>query len=281
MKIGSKDLDLNNTHIMGILNVTPDSFSDGGSYINVDAALKHALEMINEGAAIIDIGGESTRPGSTPVSADEEMNRVIPVIKALRNVSDIPVSIDTYRAETAEEALKSGADLINDIWGLRYDRGEMAKVIADYRVPCVLMHNRQEPVYWALLKDMRADLKESLAIAEAAGIDRDKIILDPGIGFGKTYEHNLIILNNLEFFNELGYPMLLGCSRKSVIGNALSLPVEERLEGTIVTSVLAAQAHYPFIRVHDVRENKRAVDMYYSIARYAQKLKRVMKNDCG
>ncbi|MBQ7480529.1 MAG: dihydropteroate synthase, partial [Lachnospiraceae bacterium] len=135
MKIGSKDLDLNNTHIMGILNVTPDSFSDGGSYINVDAALKHALEMINEGAAIIDIGGESTRPGSTPVSADEEMNRVIPVIKALRNVSDIPVSIDTYRAETAEEALKSGADLINDIWGLRYDRGEMAKVIADYRVP--------------------------------------------------------------------------------------------------------------------------------------------------
>ena len=275
MKIGSKDLDLNNTHIMGILNVTPDSFSDGGSYINVDAALKHALEMINEGAAIIDIGGESTRPGSTPVSADEEMNRVIPVIKALRNVSDIPVSIDTYRAETAEEALKSGADLINDIWGLRYDRGEMAKVIADYRVPCVLMHNRQEP------KDMRSDLKESLAIAEAAGIDRDKIILDPGIGFGKTYEHNLIILNNLEFFNELGYPMLLGCSRKSVIGNALSLPVEERLEGTIVTSVLAAQAHYPFIRVHDVRENKRAVDMYYSIAGYAQKLKRVMKNDCG
>ena len=136
-------------------------------------------------------------------------------------------------------------------------------------------------MYWALLKDMRSDLKESLAIAEAAGIDRDKIILDPGIGFGKTYEHNLIILNNLEFFNELGYPMLLGCSRKSVIGNALSLPVEERLEGTIVTSVLAAQAHYPFIRVHDVRENKRAVDMYYSIAGYAQKLKRVMKNDCG
>lgn len=268
MKIGKREFDLKkNTYIMGILNVTPDSFSDGGEYKDVDSALRHALKMSDEGADIIDIGGESTRPGSAPVSAEEEMERIIPVIEAIRKESDIPISIDTYKAETAKEAVKHGANLINDIWGLRYDDGEMAKVIAGYRVPCVLMHNRQDTVYWALLKDMRADLKESLAIAEASGINAGKIILDPGIGFGKTYEHNLTVLNNLEYFNELGYPLLLGCSRKSVIGNALELPVNERLEGTLVTTILAAQAHYAFVRVHDVKENKRALDMYRSIVK--------------
>lgn len=265
MKIGSREFDLKKTYIMGILNVTPDSFSDGGSYDSTDRALSHALKMIEEGASIIDIGGESTRPGSRPVSAQEELERIIPVLKAIRNETDIPVSVDTYKAETAEEALRNGADLINDIWGLRYDTGEMAKVIADHGVPCVLMHNRKEPRYSDLLEDMKADLQESLDIAHKAGIADDMIILDPGIGFGKTYEHNLIALDNLECFNSLGYPMLLGCSRKSVIGNALDLPSDERLEGTIVTTVLAAQAHYPFVRVHDVKENKRAVDMYMSI----------------
>lgn len=268
MKIGSREFELNNhTYIMGILNVTPDSFSDGGSYNDLDAALEHALKMIDEGADIIDIGGESTRPGSEPISSDEELNRIMPVLKAIRKVSDIPVSIDTYKAETAEEALRNGADLVNDIWGLRYDKGEMARVISEYRVPCVLMHNRQEPVYWAMLKDMRSDLKESITIALSAGIDRDRIILDPGVGFGKTYEDNITVLNNLEYFNELGYPLMLGCSRKSVIGNALELPVEERLEGTLVTTVLAIQAGYSFVRVHDVKENKRVIDMYDCIVK--------------
>lgn len=268
MKIGSREFDLrNNTYIMGILNVTPDSFSDGGSYNKVDDALARSLKMIDEGADIIDIGGESTRPGHERVSADEEMSRVIPVLKALREETDVPISIDTYKAQTVKEALENGADLINDVWGLRYDDGEMAKVVASYEVPCVLMHNRNESVYWALLKDMRSDLKESVTIAQSAGIASEKIILDPGIGFGKTYEHNLTVLNNLEFFNEMGFPMLLGCSRKSVIGNALKLPVDERLEGTLVTTIIAAMAHYSFVRVHDVKENKRALDMYRCIVR--------------
>ncbi|MCR5357746.1 MAG: dihydropteroate synthase [Lachnospiraceae bacterium] len=266
MKIGSREFDLkNNTYVMGILNITPDSFSDGGSYTDTDAALRHALVMADEGADIIDIGGESTRPGHVPVSADEEMSRIIPVLEAVKRETDIPVSIDTYKAETAKEAIGKGAGLINDIWGLRFDHGEMAGVIADSGVPCVLMHNRHEAVYYDLLEDMLTDLNETLSIAKAAGIKEDKIILDPGIGFGKTYDDNITVLNNLGYFCKAGYPLLLGASRKSVIGNALGLPADERLEGTIVTTVLASLAGYSFVRVHDVAQNRRALDMLRAI----------------
>jgi dihydropteroate synthase len=280
MIIGSRDFDLdNNTYIMGILNVTPDSFSDGGAHNNVDNALRRTGAMIAEGADIIDIGGESTRPGSDYVSADQEMDRIIPVLDAIRKEYDIPVSIDTYKAETAEESLKHGADIINDIWGLKYDRGGMAATIAKYDVPCVLMHNRKAPdtpketdinnrrkavntYYEDIIPNMLDDLKETLDLALKAGIKRDKIILDPGVGFGKTYEDNLAVLNNLDKFMTLNCPVLLGCSRKSVIGNALNLPVDDRLEGTLVTTMLALNAQYSFVRVHDIRPNRRVIDMY-------------------
>ena len=266
MIIGNKEFNhTNKTYIMGILNVTPDSFSDGGSYNEVDRALKRTGQMIEEGADIIDIGAESTRPGHTVISAEEELERLIPVLTKIKKEYDIPVSIDTYKAGTAREAIRNGADLINDIWGLQYDNGEMAAVIADNNKPCVLMHNRNEAVYDSLLDDMNRDLEKTLQIARTAGIQDDRIILDPGIGFGKTYEHNLSVLNNLSYFNQCGYPMLLGCSRKSVIGNALNLPVDERLEGTLVTTILAAQAGYAFVRVHDIKENKRALEMYFAI----------------
>ena len=262
MVIGGRDFDLDrNTYVMGILNVTPDSFSDGGRYNSVDAALKQTERMISEGADIIDIGGESTRPGSEQVTSGGEISRIIPVLEAIKREFDVPVSIDTYKAVTAEESLRRGADMINDIWGLRYDDGSMAKVIAKYDKPCVLMHNRDEANYSDLIEDMKSDLKATLGIAKKEGIDNKNIILDPGIGFGKTYEDNIEVLNRLVEFNDLGYPILLGCSRKSVIGKALELPVDERLEGTLVTTVLAAQAGYSFVRVHDVKENRRVIDM--------------------
>ncbi len=266
MIIGNREFDLvNNTYIMGILNVTPDSFSDGGSHESVDEALKHTERMIEEGADIIDIGGESTRPGAGPVTETEELSRVLPVLKAIKVRFDIPLSVDTYRAGTAGAALDEGADLINDIWGLRYDKGEMASVVAQSNKPYILMHNARNDETPDFINNIRLSLAESLRIAEAAGIDKDKIILDPGIGFNKTFEENLEILKRLDELNALGYPMLLGCSRKSVIGNALKLPVDERLEGTLVTTILAAQAGYSFVRVHDVMENKRALMMLDAI----------------
>ena len=267
MRIGKREFDLkNNTYIMGILNVTPDSFSDGGESFTVDAALKRTENMISEGADVIDIGGESTRPGSSAVSVQEEIGRIIPVLDAIKKEYDIPVSIDTYKAETAKVALEHGADLINDIWGLRYDKGEMARVIGDNKIPCVLMHNRRNLDYTDLIGDIKADLKETLVIANKAGIEKDKIILDPGVGFAKSPAHNLEILDRLGDFNDLGFPLLLGCSRKSVIGYALDLPVNERLEGTLVTTVLAVQAGWSFVRVHDVRQNKRAIDMMRAVS---------------
>ena len=266
MIIGNREFDLvNNTYIMGILNVTPDSFSDGGSHESVDEALRHTERMIEEGADIIDIGGESTRPGAGPVTETEELSRVLPVLKAIKARFDIPLSVDTYRAVTAGAALDEGADLINDIWGLRYDKGEMASVVALSNKPYILMHNARNDETPDFINNIRLSLAESLRIAEAAGIDKDKIILDPGIGFNKTFEENLEILKRLDELNALGYPMLLGCSRKSVIGNALELPVDERLEGTLVTTILAAQAGYSFVRVHDVMENKRALMMLDAI----------------
>ena len=273
MKIGNRDFDLtNNTYIMGILNVTPDSFSDGGSHYTVDDALRRTEAMIGEGADIIDIGGESTRPGSDYVSADQEMARIIPVLDAIKREFVIPVSIDTYKAETAEESLKHGADLINDIWGLKYDQGQMASTIAKYNVPCVLMHNRKvttptktttiNTYYDNIIPDILTDLKETIDLALKAGISKDKIILDPGVGFAKTYEDNLAVLNNLDKFMTLDYPVLLGCSRKSVIGNALNLPVDDRVEGTLVTTMLALVAGYSIVRVHDIKANRRVIDMY-------------------
>ena len=262
IQIGNKQFSLqNHTYIMGILNVTPDSFSDGGKYVTVDEALLQAQKMISEGCDIIDIGGESTRPGYTEISVAEEIERVVPIIKAIKERFDVPISLDTYKYEVAEAGILAGVDMINDIWGVQYDNGEMAQVIAKYGVACCLMHNRKEAVYNDFLKDVINDLEKSIAIANNAGIASDKIVLDPGVGFAKTYEQNLEILRNLENFKELGYPMLLGASRKSVIGLTLDLPKEEREEGTLVTTVKAVEAGYMFVRVHDCEKNKRAIQM--------------------
>lgn len=249
------------TYIMGILNVTPDSFSDGGRYADIDNALKHTEQMIKDGADMIDIGGESTRPGYTHISPDEEMQRVCPVIERIKQNFDTPVSIDTYHHATALAAVKSGADLINDIWGLQYDNGEMAAVAAEYSVPVCIMHNRKEAVYSDFLNDVLADLSKSISIAINAGISRDKLITDPGIGFAKSFEQNLMLTNNVEILHKLGLPILLGTSKKSMIGLALDLPADQRCEGTLVTTVFAVQKGCLFVRVHDVKENKRAVIM--------------------
>lgn len=265
MKIGNKEFEIgNHTYIMGILNVTPDSFSDGGKFNTMDAALKQAERMILEGADIIDIGGESTRPGYTLLSDEEEIARVVPAIEAVKKQFDIPVSVDTYKGNVAKAAISAGADLINDIWGLKYDN-IMAGVIAESGLPCCLMHNRKEPDYKDFMQDMLSDLYETVQIAEKAGIADDKIILDPGVGFGKTYENNLEVINKLEQMHALGYPVLLGTSRKSVIGLTLDLPVDERVEGTLVTTVMGVMKKCSFVRVHDVKENKRAIAMTEAI----------------
>ncbi|MCM1136766.1 MAG: dihydropteroate synthase [Clostridium sp.] len=265
MKIGKRKFDTkNHTYIMGILNVTPDSFSDGGSFTRLDDALYRVEEMLSEGMDILDIGGESTRPGYVPISEAEEAERVLPVIEAVKRRFDVPVSLDTYKGQMAREGILAGADMINDIWGLKYD-GKMAEALAELQRPCVLMHNRKEAVYRNLMEDVAEDLKESLSIAEKAGIKKDKIILDAGIGFGKTYEQNLQMLSSLKKLSALGYPMLLGASRKSVIGLTLDLPVTERLEGTIVTTVFGVLFGCAFVRVHDIKENARAVKMAEAI----------------
>lgn len=261
MKIGNKEFDLKErTYVMGILNVTPDSFSDGGKFNEVDAALKRVKEMIEEGADIIDVGGESTRPNFEVVKEDEEIKRVVPIIRAIKENFDIPVSIDTYKSKTAEAAIEAGADVINDIWGFKKDK-EMAKVAAKYNVPCILMHNRENKEYNDLMKDVVFDLVESINIALNAGVSRENIILDPGIGFAKTLNENLIVMNNLEKIKDLGYPVLLATSRKSMIGLTLDEPVDQRVEGTIATTVLGITKGCEFVRVHDIRENKRACVM--------------------
>ena len=261
MKIGTKEFDFkNHCYVMGILNVTPDSFSDGGKWNNMDAALKHTEQIIAEGCYILDIGGESTRPGYTLLSDEEEISRVVPVIEAVKSRFDVPISLDTYKSNVAKAGLKAGADLINDIWGCKYDP-EMASVIAEAGVPCCLMHNRKEAVYNDYLNDVLDDLRECVRIAKAAGVADDRIILDPGIGFGKTYENNLELMNHVEILQQLGYPVLLGTSRKSMIGLTLDLPAAERVEGTIVTTVMGVMKGCCIVRVHDVKENKRAVAM--------------------
>lgn len=267
MIIGNKNFIIGKrTYIMGILNVTPDSFSDGGKFNNVEAALKHTKDMIDEGADIIDIGGESTRPSHTPVSLEDEIKRVIPVIEALSKEFDIPISIDTYKSKTAELAIKAGANLINDVWGFKKDP-YIAEVAAKYGVPCCLMHNRANTNYSNFINDIINDLKESIDIAMNAGVKAENIIIDPGIGFAKSYEQNLVLMNSLEKIKELNYPVLLGTSRKSMIGNALNLPPEERMEGTVATSVIGIMKGCDFVRVHDVLENKRACAMTDAIVR--------------
>ena len=265
MRIGSRDFaTTGHTYIMGILNVTPDSFSDGGKFNQIDEALKHAEEMIRDGADVIDIGGESTRPGYTKISDEEETGRVVPVIEAVKKEFEIPISVDTYKSGVAEAAAQAGADLINDIWGLKYD-ARMAEVIAKSGLACCLMHNRDNAEYRNFMEDMKQDLRETIALAKAAGIADDKIILDPGVGFAKSYENNLEVISRLKEFNELKYPVLLGTSRKSVIGLTLDLPAAERVEGTIVTTVMAVEAGCMFVRVHDVKENHRAIQMAEAI----------------
>ena len=261
MKIGNKEFKLGErTYVMGILNATPDSFSDGGKFNEVEIALKRVEEMISQGADIIDVGGESTRPNFTVVEVDDEINRVVPVIKAIKEKFDITVSIDTYKAKTAEAAIKAGADIINDVWGFKKDKS-MASVAAKYDVPCILMHNREDKPYENLMEDVKNDLIESIKIAMDAGVKKENIILDPGIGFAKTYEENLIVMKNVKEIRDMGYPVLLGTSRKSMIGNTLNLPVDQRVEGTLVTTVMGIMSGCEFIRVHDVLENKRACIM--------------------
>ncbi len=333
MKIGSREFDMetNHTFVMGILNVTPDSFSDGGNFINPDDALRHVERMVDEGADIIDVGGESTRPGHEQIPEEEEINRVCGVISAVKDHFDIPVSIDTYKAPVADAAVRAGADLINDIWGLQYDvynkdenaerysGHNMAKVVVTHDVPIILMHNdnlgrslegrndelladflRANGCYEApeLIRTYIVDeehlignlskyhstkmlhsaeeenvvdrvitgLTVAVGIARSEGISRDKIILDPGVGFAKTQRENLIVLDNLEKIRASeGFPMLLAASRKSVIGNVLELPTDEREEGTLVTTVLAANAGYSMVRVHDVEKNVRAIRMLEAV----------------
>ena len=261
MKIGNKIFEPSEkTYVMGILNVTPDSFSDGGSYTSIDKAMEQTEKMIQQGADIIDVGGESTRPGHVQIGDEEEIKRVVPVIREIKKKFDIPVSIDTYKSAVAKAALEAGADLLNDIWGFRYDE-KMAELAAEYGVPVCLMHNRDNLDYDDFMEDVKKDLQISLDIAEKYGVKKENIMLDPGVGFGKTYEQNLMVMDHLEEIVDMGYPVLLGTSRKSVIGLTLDLPVDEREEGTLATSVLGAIKGCQFVRVHDVEKNVRALKM--------------------
>ena len=261
MRIGNKSFDTaEHTYIMGILNITPDSFSDGGKWNTLDEALGRAEQMVKDGADIVDVGGESTRPGHEQITEEEEIHRVVPVIEAVKARIDVPISIDTYKSKVAEAAIKAGADLVNDIWGLKYD-SRMAPLIARHGAACCLMHNREKADYKDFMKEFIEDLGESVQIAKKAGIAEDKIILDPGVGFGKTYEHNLEVMRELSQMHQYGYPVLLGTSNKSVIGLTLDLPADERLEGTLATTVVGVMNQCAFVRVHRVLENKRVIQM--------------------
>lgn len=278
IKTGNKTLDFGHrTYIMGVLNVTPDSFSDGSKFIEVDKAVAHAGQMLADGADIIDVGGESTRPGSKSVSAEQEKKRVLPVIERLAKETDVIISIDTTKAEVAEAALSAGASMVNDISGLHFDP-EMARVAADHGVPVCIMHiqgnpenMQQNPIYNDLMGEIINYLEEGLEIAEKAGILHEKIIVDPGIGFGKTVEHNLEILKKLRELKVLGCPILVGTSRKSLIGSVLDLPVEERLEGTAATVAISIAKGVDIIRVHDVKHMSRVIKMTDAVVRSVQR----------
>jgi dihydropteroate synthase len=261
IKCGPYQLDFSKkTYIMGILNATPDSFSDGGKYINIEHAIEHAQEMVENGADIIDIGGESTRPGYTVISEDEEIDRVVPVIEAISKHVSVPISIDTYKAKVAQRAIEAGAHIINDIWGAKAD-DKMAAVAAEYNVPIILMHNRNDRNYSFFIRDVLNDLYESINIVKQAGVRDNQIILDPGIGFAKDLNENILMMQNLDTLTALGYPVLLGTSKKSIIGQALNLPVEERMEGTGATVCYGIQRGCQIIRIHDVKEMSRMAKM--------------------
>lgn len=260
MIVGNKEFK-DRTYIMGILNVTPDSFSDGGIYNSVDKALFHVEEMIKDGADIIDVGGESTRPGYTKIGVSEEIHRVSPVIEKIKSRFDIPVSIDTYKPAVAKAAVRSGADMINDIWGFKYDK-TMALIAAQDDVACCLTHNSETGVYNGdFIECVKNELQESIDIAVEAGVDKNKILLDPGVGFGKSYEQNLEIIKRCEEFEMGGYPYMLAASKKSVIGLTIDLPIADRTEATVATTVMAVMKNALFVRVHDIKENKRAILM--------------------
>lgn len=249
------------TLIMGILNVTPDSFSDGGDFASAETALARVRKMIEEGADIIDVGGESSRPGHQRITEEEELLRVIPVIKRIREESDILISLDTIRSRVAEEALKAGANIINDIWGLQLDK-DMAEVARRYDAPVVVMHNQDGTDYDGdIIDSMKEFFRESIRIADEAGLRRDQIILDPGFGFGKTAQQNLDLMPRISELLCLDYPILLGTSRKSMINLVLNLPPKDRVEGTIATTVLGIVQGVDIVRVHDVLENARAAAM--------------------
>lgn len=265
MQIGNRNFETqHHTYLMGILNVTPDSFSDGGHYQNMDSILFRVEEMIQEGMDILDVGGESTRPGYTPISVQEEIQRIYPVIEVVKKNFEIPISLDTYKSEVALAGIQAGADMINDIWGLQYEE-TMAEVIAEHNVACCLMHNRTLDVYQNFIKEVMDDFQKIIEIAKKAGISDEKIILDPGVGFAKNYQQNLEIIKHIEELKKFSYPILLGTSRKSVIGLTLNLPVSERLYGTLATSAYGVLHGCSFLRVHDIKANKEVVKMLESI----------------
>ncbi len=272
-QFGKRIYDLSSrTHIMGVLNVTPDSFSDGGRYLSPGSAVEHAIRMVEEGADFLDIGGESTRPkgraygdGAEPISVDEELKRIIPVIEKVASLTDIPISVDTYKSGVAREAMAAGAVVVNDISGFHADPA-MPDVVAGAGASAVLMHIRgtpktmqQNPEYVDLFGEIRDYLSEGLSLGQRAGIRQ--MMIDPGIGFGKTLVHNLRLIAGLSLFASLGYPLLVGTSRKSFIGNILNLPIEERLEGTLASVVAAVFRGANILRVHDVKSVKRAAQV--------------------
>lgn len=261
MIIGKKEFDtVNSKYVMGILNVTPDSFYDGSKYNIIDKARERAYLMTRDGADIIDIGGESTRSGAMAISCEEELERVIPVIEAVKSETDVPISLDTYKATVAEEGIKAGADMINDIYGLKREL-RMAQIIAQHKVACTIMHNRDNSIYNSIIDDVASDLSESIGIALKNGISQERIIIDPGIGFAKDTNQNLQVISDIKPLTQLGFPVLLGVSRKSVIGNVLKLPVEERLYGTLALNMFGILNGVSFIRVHDVKEHVQVIKM--------------------
>lgn len=255
------------TYIMGILNVTPDSFSDGGDFVDIETAIAHARQMIEEGADIIDIGGESTRPGFAEVTEEMELQRVIPVIQRLSKEINVPISIDTYKANVAEKAIQAGASIVNDVWGMQKDP-RMAEVVAQYNVPIIMMHNQNGTEYSIdIMEAMCEFFKKSIDMGIKAGIKRENMIVDPGIGFGKTAEQNVEVMARMGELNDLGCPILLGTSRKSFIGKILDLVPKERLEGTVATTVMGIIQGADIVRVHDVKENARAAKVADAIVR--------------
>lgn len=262
MKIGNRtfDFEAGQGAIMGILNVTPDSFSDGGEWNSVEAALTHVAQMIDEGADLIDIGAESTRPGHEQISVDEELSRLLPVLEAVRSRFDIPISVDCYRAATAKEAIRAGADLINDIWGLTYDP-EMAALVARSSLPVCIMHNRKNELYTDFVPNWLDDVRAQLAIAKGAGIAPEQIILDPGVGFAKDRKEDALAIRHLDELRALGYPVLLGTSRKRLLGEVLNVPAKERDLGTAATTVYGYCRGARIFRVHNVKANRQALDV--------------------